>query len=73
MSRVKGKYVALVTLEVDMERCEGMLPLEVIRENMYGITDNMTNTLIEEGDFSKVEVVPQFVDVQETEEDNGTD
>ena len=40
---------------------------------MYGITDNMTNTLIEEGDFSKVEVVPQFVDVQETEEDNGTD
>jgi len=69
MSRIKGRYVAQVTLEVDMERCEGMLPLEVIRENMYGITDVMTNTLIEEGDFSKVEVVPQFVDVYEVEEE----
>jgi hypothetical protein len=69
MSRIKGRYVAQVILEVDMERCEGMLPLEVIRENMYGITDTMANTLIEEGDFSKVEVVPQFVDVYETEEE----
>ena len=69
MSRIKGRYVAQVILKVDMERCEGMLPLEVIRENMYGITDTMANTLIEEGDFSKVEVVPQFVDVYETEEE----
>ena len=68
MGRITGRYVATVALEVETERTDDAIPLELIRENIYGITDALTNLLTQLGDFSKVEVIPQLVDATETEE-----
>jgi len=70
MSRIKGRYVAQVILTVDEERTEGMVPIEVIKENFAGITKEIKKDL-EQGDFTTVEVIEQFSDVNEVEEDDG--
>ena len=69
MSRIKGRYVAQVILTVDEERTEDMLPIEVIKENFAGITEELKKEL-ESGDFTAVEVIEQFSEVDELEEDN---
>ena len=68
MSRIKGRYVAQVILTVDEERTEDMLPIEVIKENFAGITEELKKEL-ESGDFTSVEVIEQFSEVDELEED----
>ena len=70
MSRIKGRYVAQVILTVDEERTEGMVPIEVIKENFSGITEEIKKDL-EQGDFTTVEVIEQFSEVNEVEEDDG--
>ena len=70
MSRIKGRYVAQVILTVDEERTEGMVPIEVIKENFAGITEEIKKEL-ESGDFTAVEVIEQFSEVDEVEENNG--
>jgi len=69
MSRIKGRYVAQVILTIDEERTEGMVPIEVIKENFAGITEEIKKDL-EQGDFTAVEVIEQFSDLYEVEEDN---
>ena len=70
MSRIKGRYVAQVILTVDEERTEDTLPIEVIKENFTGITEEIKKEL-ESGDFTAVEVIEQFSEVDEVEENNG--
>lgn len=70
MSRIKGRYVAQIILEVDEERIDGMVPFEEIKKNFSGITEEIKKVL-EQGDFSKVEVIPQYSNICEVEEDNG--
>ena len=36
MSRIKGRYVTQVILTIDVERTEGMVPIEDIKENFSG-------------------------------------
>ena len=69
MSRIKGRYVAQVILTVDEERTEDMVPFEKIKENFAGITEEIKKDL-EQGDFTTVEVIEQFSDLYEVEEDN---
>ena len=69
MSRIKGRYVAQVILTVDVERTEDMAPFEEIKENFTGITEEIKKEL-EQGDFTTVEVIEQFSDLYEVEEDN---
>ena len=47
MSRIKGRYVAQVILTVDEERTEDMMPIEVIKENFAGITEEIKKELAE--------------------------
>lgn len=61
--------MAQVILTVDEERTEDMLPIEVIKENFAGITEEIKKEL-ESGDFTAVEVIEQFSEVDEVEEDN---
>lgn len=68
MSRIKGRYVAQVILTVDEERTEGMVPIEDIKENFAGITEEIKKDL-EQGDFTTVEVIEQFSEVDEVEEE----
>ena len=69
MSRIKGRYVAQVILTVDEERTEDMSPIEVIKENFAGITEEIKKEL-DSGDFTSVEVIEQFSEVDEVEEEH---
>lgn len=70
MSRVKGKYVATVTIEWDQEREPNMLPLQDIKDNARFLTMNITEVIQDsvQGN-AKVEVVEQYCDFYEVEDD----
>lgn len=71
MSRVKGKYVATVTIEWDQEREPNMLPIGDIKENARYLTMSLTEAIQDgvEGN-AKVEVVEQYCDFYEVEDGN---
>lgn len=70
MSRVKGKYVATVTIEWDQEREPNMLPLQDIKDNARYLIMSLTQAIQDgvEGN-SKVEVIEQYCDFYEVEDD----
>lgn len=68
MSRIKGRYVAKIILDIDAERTEDMASFEEIKKNFDGLTDTIKNEF-EQGDFSKVEVIREYADLVETEEE----
>lgn len=70
--RIKGKYVALVTLEVDVdENEEGMLPFDVIKQNMNILTKALEEILYEEfmSELGTVKVEQQYSDLYRYEVD----
>lgn len=67
MSRIKGRYVAQIVLTIDEERKDYMVPLDVIKDNMSLLADNIKKAL-EEGEFTTVEVIEQYSDVYEVED-----
>lgn len=69
MSRIKGRYVAKIILDLDAERTEDMASFEEIKKNFDGLTDTIKGEL-EQGDFSKVEVIQQYADLVEAEEED---
>ena len=71
MSRVKGKYVATVTIEWDQEREPNMLPLQDIKDNARYLTMSLTEAIQDgvQGD-TKVKVVEQYCDFYEVEDGN---
>ena len=69
MSRVKGKYVATVTIKWDQEREPNMLPLQDIKDNARYLTMSLTEAIQDGVDGnSKVEVTEQYCDFYEVEE-----
>lgn len=66
MSRIKGRYVAQIILEVDEELTESMASFEEIKVEFDKITENIKREF-ECDDFSKVEVIPQYSDIYEVE------
>ena len=66
MSRIKGRYVAQIILEVDEERKDGMASFEEIKTEFDRLTENIKREF-EQDDFSKVEVIPQYSDIYEVE------
>lgn len=66
MSRIKGRYVAQIILEVDEERTEDMASFEEIKAEFDKLTENIKREF-EQDDFSKVEVIPQYSDIYEVE------
>ena len=71
MSRIKGRYVAQIILTVDEERKDYMLPLDKIKKNFASLTENIKNVL-EQGEFTTVEVIEQYSDVYEVEAEEET-
>lgn len=66
MSRVKGKYVATVTIKWDQEREPNMLPLQDIKDNARYLTMSLTEAIQDGVDGNtKVEVVEQYCDFYE--------
>ena len=71
MSRVKGKYVATVTIEWDQEREPNMLPLQDIKDNARYLTMNLKEAIQDavQGN-TEVEVNEQYCDFYEVEDGN---
>lgn len=74
MSRIKGRYVAQIIFEMEVERTENTLPLKEVRKTFSEITNGIAETLKtcfeekEESDFCKMTVIPQSTDVYEVED-----
>lgn len=66
MSRIKGRYVAQIIIDIDVKRTEDMASFEEIKKNFDGLTEEIKGEL-EQGDFSKVEVIQQYADLFEEE------
>ena len=72
MNRLKGRYVAQVTIEVDEEYVQGdMLPIEKIKDRFNNLTTPFITELIQDSyDCAKVIVDQQYADINLVEVDN---
>ena len=70
MSRIKGRYVAQVTIEIDKEYLPGaMLPFDEIRDRFNGITPYLADLVDDTFEDAKVKVDQQYADIILEEED----
>lgn len=71
MSRINGRYVALVTLDFSETRDENTYPLEEIRNSICGgeLSKVIRCILSDRIDTASVTVDQQFADVYEVKED----
>ena len=70
MSRLKGRLVAQVTIELDKEYLpEEMLPFTEIRDRFNGITPYLGDLIAETFEHTKVKVDQQYADIILEEED----
>lgn len=73
MNKIRGLYIAQIFLAVDKERTENTLPPEKIKEIFDGlkeaIKDGLTEAMKSELGQGTVEVITQFSDVCEVEEE----
>ena len=69
--RYKGKYVALVEIDFDIEKIEGMLSFEEIKKKTVGgeLTDDIRDVIKGEviDDYGTVTVTQQYADMYEVE------
>ena len=69
MSRVKGRYVAQVIIDWDMEREQDMLPIEEIKARAKQFPQVLREHLLNEMDASSVEVTEQYCDFCEVDDE----
>lgn len=69
MSRIKGRYVATVTIDTDVEREKGMLPFETIKKNWDGLALELKSVIqgLQPGMLT-IEVNTQYSDIYEVSE-----
>lgn len=73
MMRYKGKYVALVEIDFDIEKREGVLPFDVVKKKITDgeMTDALRDVIVGEvtDDYETVTVTQQYADMYEVEDD----
>lgn len=69
--KYKGKYVALIEIDFDIEKSERMLPFEEIKKKTVGgeLTDEIKDVIRGEliDDYGTVTVTQQYADMYEAE------
>ena len=72
MSRLKARYVAQITIEINEEYVPGkMLPVEQVKENVVKhLTPDLQEIIYNEVDCTSVKVEQQYADVYLVEEDH---
>ena len=78
MSRIKGRYVAQVVIEVNVPRDKDTFPVEKIREGICGggLTEHIKQVLSEgiaNNDEFSLTVDQLFADVYEVDDEGGKD
>jgi hypothetical protein len=73
--RYKGKYVAQIVIDFDIEKSERMLPFEEIKKKTVGgeLTDDIRDVIREEiiDDYGTITVTQQYADMYEVERQEG--
>ena len=72
LSRLKARYVATVTIEINEEYVPGkMLPVEQVKENVVKhLTPDLQEIIYNEVDCTSVKVEQQYANVYLVEEDH---
>lgn len=69
--RYKGKYVAQIVIDFDIEKTERMLPFEEIKKKTVGgeLTDDIRDVIRDEiiDDYGTITVTQQYADMYEVE------
>lgn len=68
MSRIKGRYVAKVIIDVDVERTSKTLPLEGVKERFRGFPAKLKEMIESETDLENPVIIEEFLDLYEIEE-----
>lgn len=72
MSKIKGKYVATIIIELEADdSIKGLFPFERIKENFKGMTPIVKKIMedeIADPELGTVEVLEQFCDVWRSED-----
>lgn len=73
--RYKGKYVAQIEIDFDIEKSERMLPFEEIKKKTVGgeLTDDIRDVIRDEiiDDYGTITVTQQYADMYEVERQEG--
>ena len=78
MSRIKGRYVAQVIMDIDMDSNSEMdsMPVETMRENLShtgaAIKDVIQDEILPDS-MGTIEVVEQYRDIYKVEDEDGQD
>lgn len=75
MSRLKGRYVATVTIEINEEYVpDRMLPVEQVKSDICNwLTPDLQKIIVREVDCTTVKVEQQYADVYLVEDEDHVD
>lgn len=69
MSKIKGRYVAKIVIDIDVEREGNTPPLEQIKENFRGLPAELKEMIESETDLENPAIIEELLDLYEVEED----
>ena len=71
--RYKGRYVAQIVIDIDIEKREGVLPFDVLKKKVTDgeLTDAIRDVVVDEyiDDCGTVTVTQQYADLYEVKDD----
>ena len=67
MSKIKGKYVATIIIEINSERTPDMLPIEEIQKKLSdgSFTEMLKQEISDSSDLGKLQIIQQQADIYE--------
>ena len=68
MSRIKGRYVAKLIVDIDIERTNRMQSLDNIKKNFRAFPNYLIGSLRDETDLSDINIVEEYFDLYEVED-----
>ena len=67
MSKIKGKYVATIIIEINSERTPDMLPIEEMQKKLSdgSFTEMLKQEISDSSDLGKLQIIQQQADIYE--------
>lgn len=67
MSKIKGKYVATIIIEINSERTPDMLPIEEIQKKLSdgSFTEMLRQEISDSSDLGQLQIIQQQADIYE--------
>ena len=67
MSKIKGKYVATIIIEINSDRTPDMLPIEEIQKKLSdgSFTEMLRQEISDSSDLGKLQIIQQQADIYE--------